>query len=253
MHEAALHHSLLWFWYALSASVFLVLLRLSAPYGRHERKGWGPGIPSTVGWVLMELPAVVVPGVCFVLAGPDAPGLAVYAFVLWEVHYLQRTFVYPFRMRMAGKTMPLLIAAMAFCTNIVVNYLVFRWLFALAPPTAVSWWTSPAVWLGSALFMAGFGINRQSDEILRSLRRPGETGYRVPEGGLYRYLSCPNYFGELLQWGGFALVGGSASTWVFVAWSAANLVPRALSNHRWYRKTFSAYPSERRALVPFVL
>lgn len=253
MTEETLHQALLWGWYGLSACVFALLLWMSAPYGRHERTGWGPRIPSTLGWLLMELPAVVVPVLCFVFAGPRSPGVAVFALVLWEAHYLQRTFVYPFRMRMAGKSMPLLIAATAFVTNVFVNYLVFRWLFAFAPPGDANWWWSPNVLLGTVLFVAGYAINRHSDEILRSLRRPGETGYRVPEGGLYRYLSCPNYFGELLQWTGFALVGNHPATWVFLAWSGANLVPRALENHRWYQRTFPAYPPDRRALVPFVL
>lgn len=253
MAEEALHQGLLWFWYGLSACVFVLLLRMTAPYGRHERSGWGPRIPSTLGWVVMELPAVLVPVVCLAVAGAKASGLAICALVLWEAHYLQRTFVYPFRMRMAGKTMPLVIAATAFVTNGVVNYLVFRWLFALAPPVATDWWTAPPAVLGTGLFAVGYAVNRHSDEILRSLRRPGETGYRVPNGGMYRYLSCPNYFGELLQWTGFALVGNHPATWVFVVWSAANLVPRALENHRWYQRTFPGYPPERRALVPFVL
>jgi hypothetical protein len=36
-------------------------------------------------------------------------------------------------------------------------------------------------------------------------------------------------------------------------WTAANLVPRAVAHHRWYRERFADYPAERKALVPFLL
>jgi hypothetical protein len=35
--------------------------------------------------------------------------------------------------------------------------------------------------------------------------------------------------------------------------TAANLVPRALSHHRWYQANFPDYPHERRALLPGLL
>ena len=38
----------------------------------------------------------------------------------------------------------------------------------------------------------------------------------------------------------------------FAIWTIANLLPRARSHHRWYRERFAEYPSERRAMIPFV-
>jgi hypothetical protein len=35
-------------------------------------------------------------------------------------------------------------------------------------------------------------------------------------------------------------------------WTAANLVPRAVANHRWYREKFSEYPARRKALIPLL-
>jgi len=87
---------------------------------------------------------------------------------------------------------------------------------------------------------------------LRTLRAPGERGYKIPHGGLYRFVSAPNYFGELVEWSGFALAAWSPAALVFVVWTAANLAPRAWANHRWYRRTFADYPTGRRALVPFL-
>ena len=57
--------------------------------------------------------------------------------------------------------------------------------------------------------------------MLRELRKPGETGYKIPVGGLYRLLSCPNYFGELLEWIGFAIAAWSLPAFMFAVYTAA--------------------------------
>ena len=103
-----------------------------------------------------------------------------------------------------------------------------------------------------ALFLFGFAVTQHADRELFSLRRPGESGYKNPHGGLYRFVSCPNYLGEILEWCGWALATWSLAGLAFALWTIANLVPRARAHHRWYRTTFSEYPAERRAVVPFV-
>ena len=99
--------------------------------------------------------------------------------------------------------------------------------------------------------MGGFALAKHSDAILRSLRQPGETGYKIPYGGAYRWVSCPNYLGELLQWVGFAIASWSLPGLAFACFTAANLVPKALSSHRWYKEHFAGdYPSDRKAIFP---
>ena len=77
--------------------------------------------------------------------------------------------------------------------------------------------------------------------------------YKVPTGGAYRWISCPNYFGEIVQWCGWALATWSLGGLAFAVYTTANLAPRALDHHRWYRDNFPDYPPGRRALVPFVV
>jgi len=104
-----------------------------------------------------------------------------------------------------------------------------------------------------ALFLGGFTVNQHADRILLGLRPPGTSGSAVPQGGLFRWVSCPNSLGELLEWCGFALAAWSPPALAIAVWTAANLVPRAIAHHRWYRRTFPEYPPERRALLPGVL
>ena len=251
MTENDFYSALAYAWFGLSALVFVSLQFLSAPYGRHNRRGWGPSIPNRVAWFIMELPAVCTIAVCYTLPSAKLSALSVFFLAVWELHYIHRTFIYPFRTRTTGKSMPLLIALLAAITNIGIGYLVGRGL-TLFSITEFGW-NSPNILVGAGLFFVGFFINVSSDQILFNLRRPGETGYKIPFGGFFRFVSSPNYFGEILEWMGFALMTMSLGAVVFLIWTLSNLVPRAVQNHRWYKERFDNYPSDRKAVFPFLL
>lgn len=229
-----------------------VLLFISAPYGRHRRGGWGPEVNARAGWVLQEIPApVVFAGVFF--AGPWAmDAVPLIFFTLWEAHYVHRTFVFPFQLRIAGKRNPLVTVVLAFLFN-VINAFVNAFALTHGARYASTWPADPRCLLGITLFVAGYAINRHADRILIRLRGPRETGYRIPRGGLFRWLTSPNYFGEILEWWGWALATWALPGLVFAIFTCANLIPRALSNHRWYREHFQDYPRERWAVIPGVL
>lgn len=252
MTPETLYEPLLWGWFGLAGLVFVVLQLLSAPYGRHARAGWGPTIPSRWGWVLMELPAVLVPLACWCASDRTAELVPAVLLGMWLCHYGHRTFIYPLRMRMAGKRMPLLVALLAVATNCGIDWLNFYWIFFRAPDWTPAWLTSPQFLIGSLCFWGGFALNRHSDAVLRNLRAPGETGYKIPRAGAYRWVSAPNYLGELLEWTGWAIATWSLPGLAFVLWTASNLVPRAVTNHAWYQETFPDYPPERKRLIPFV-
>jgi steroid 5-alpha reductase family enzyme len=95
-------------------------------------------------------------------------------------------------------------------------------------------------------------INVHSDHILRNLRKPGGIGYKIPRGGLFRWITSPNYFGEIMEWCGWAIATWSLAGIAFAAFTFANLAPRAWSHHKWYNKTFSNYPKNRKAIIPFI-
>lgn len=237
-------------WFVLAAITFVVLQFVVAPYGRHMRSGWGPSVPSRWAWVIMEMPMPVLFGTCFIIGEHrDAPA-AWALLVMWEAHYLHRAFIYPFTLRSKGKRMPLLIAAMAFFTNIGCAYMNGWYLFGPSGGYLRHWVSAWQFRIGVALFALGFFINRQSDAILRRLRAPDEVGYKVPYGGLFRWVSCPNYLGEIVEWIGWAVASWSPTGLAFAAWTIANLVPRARAHHLWYHRQFPDYPSERKALLP---
>lgn len=251
MTEAELYPWLLWVMVGLAVVTFVALRFITAPYGRHTRGGWGPTIPNRVGWIVMESPSVFWFFAVFAYADNwSVAPLALLA--LWQMHYVQRTFVFPFRTRTSGKRMPALVVGIAFVFNLLNAYLNARWISHVGE-YGPEWLTDPRFLIGVAVFLVGYVINIQSDTILINLRKPGETGYKIPRGGLFRWVSAPNYFGELVEWIGFAIAAWSPAGAAFALYTAANLVPRALDNHDWYRETFDDYPPERKAVIPKLL
>jgi len=237
-------------WFALSAVTFAALSFVTVPYGRHARAGWGPRIPDRIGWIVMEAPGALVFAAWFCLGSGWRSLALVVLLSLWEAHYIHRAFFYPLMLRGVGRRMPLAVAGLAFAFNLVNAYWNGRYLFVDASARYADWMRGPRFWLGLVLFVLGFVINRQADQVLRGLRKPGESGYRIPTGGLYRWISCPNYLGEIMEWTGWAVMTWSLPGLAFAIWTAANLAPRARTHHRWYREQFSDYPAGRKALVP---
>ena len=239
-------------WMALGAIVFVSLFFISAPYGRHQREGWGPKIPSRVGWILMEAPSAIIMLACFVLSEQSLGPVAWTFLIFWEIHYIHRSFIYPFRCQTAGKSMPLSIALMAILFNGVNATTNGLFLFHMQEVVGNAWFYDPRFILGAGIFATGMFLNITSDNILLRLRasRGANEGYSIPEGGLYRWISNPNYLGEMLEWIGFAIATWSLPAFAFAVWTVANLAPRARSNHAWYLRTFPDYPKERKALIP---
>ena len=252
MTEARLFPFLVYGMFGFAVATFLGVIFIVAPYGRHARGGWGPTIPARVGWVVMESPAVLVTAGVFAMGRHRADVPALLLLLLWEIHYVNRTFVYPLRLNPGARPMPALIALLAFLFNSFNAYLNARWISEYADYPA-SWLADPRFVLGAALMAAGFTTNLWADAVLRKLRRPGETGYSIPRGGLYEWVSCPNYLGEIAEWLGWAIATWSLSGLAFAAYTAANVGPRALTHHAWYRTQFPEYPAKRKALVPLVL
>jgi 3-oxo-5-alpha-steroid 4-dehydrogenase 1 len=255
MTEATLFEKLVVVYPILAVIVAIFLHFITVPYGRHNEKpskSWGPQIGSRAGWLFMEVPASLLP-IAFVAIGGRFDVMVLVFLLIWQAHYAHRAFVFPFRRRGGVATMPFLIALMGLVFNLFNTYLNWRYLTRFGPRYDLLWLVDPRFFVGVIVFFVGLGINQHADAVLINLRKPGETGYKIPYGGLYRQISCPNYFGELLTWCGWALLTWSIPGLIFVVWSAANLIPRALAHHRDYKKRFPNYPPERRAIIPYVL
>lgn len=239
----------------LAAVVFFALQKVEAAYGMTYNPKWGPSLNNKVAWVLMEAPAFFLMALIWILS-PRATEIAPCIMAgLFELHYFQRSFIFPFLMR--GKSrMPLAIMLMGIIFNSINAYMIGGWLFHVAPAGLYTshWLLSPQFIIGTIIFFAGMAINIHSDHVIRSLRKPGDTGHYIPRKGFYRYVSGANYFGELTEWIGFAILTWSAAGAVFALWTFANLAPRAKSLYARYTDRFGEeFTSLRlRYIIPFI-
>lgn len=247
------YEGILWGLSVLAVLTFFGTLFQTNAYGRHMKAGQRYTLPSKPAWLIFECPQWWAFTVTFWLfaKAPSAPAVVLY--LLWQCHYLHRGLLYPLRKKDEGKRFPLSGVVFGFVFN-ALNGFVNGYAVAFAPHLLGNdWFTDPRFLLGLALAASGWWINFQSDNILINLRSDGFDGYRIPYGGLYRWVSSPNYLGEIMLWCGWAVMSWTAAGLVFAVFTIANLLPRALSHHRWYLKTFENYPQDRKALIPMVL
>ena len=253
MDESVFYHWLAIAWMALAAVTFFALFFITAPYGRFSRGGWGPRIKARWGWILMEAPSPIAMAVLFAIGDRHGDPVAIVFLILWLAHYVHRSFIYPFRLGGRRAGMALSVVAMAMVFNVGNGYLNGRWLFFLGPHLSASWLYDPRFIIGFILFWLGYALNQHSDKVLLGLRSGDDTGYKIPYGGGYRFVSCPNYLGEMIEWAGWAIAAWNLGALAFLVWTIANLAPRAFRTHRWYRQQFPDYPRERKAILPFIV
>jgi 3-oxo-5-alpha-steroid 4-dehydrogenase 1 len=237
--------------FTFAVVVFILLFFISAPYGKFSRKGWGLVMKSKWAWMIMEFPSPALIVVFFIIS--EQKNLPQVIFLcLWLGHYIHRTFIYPFSQSGKEKAYPVILALMAVafnCLNGFVNgYGVFK-----INSYDISYMLTWKFIAGILLFITGFVINKISDEKLRNLRKQSPIEYIIPDGWLFEYISSPHYFGEIVEWGGWALMTWSLPGLSFFVFTFANLFPRAISSHNWYKATFPDYPADRKAVIPFLI
>lgn len=125
---------------------------MHTPYGRFADLRFGLRLDPRLGWFLMELPAPLS-FISFFARGPHRnQPFALFVLFVWCVHYGYRDFVMP------------------------------------------AWFADPRFIAGVTIYVVGLMGNIHSDHILRTLRprdevARGERRYRIPTGGLYRWVT----------------------------------------------------------------
>ncbi|HHX84258.1 MAG TPA: 3-oxo-5-alpha-steroid 4-dehydrogenase [Actinomycetales bacterium] len=233
-----------------------------APYGRFGDAAGGIGLPPRVGWFLMELPATVSFVVFFLAGRNSAEAVPLFFLGVWLVHYGNRGFVFPLLMRVqrgARASFGWLVIGAGWLVTTLHGYLNAVWVSEISDQYSTDWFTDPRFLVGMAVYVCGFVGNLHSDHIIRTLRTRreianGDKVYRIPRGGLFRWVTSPSYLTEIVSFVGLAIAMWSPAACFVLLVTVANLVPRAFQTHAWYRERFGdEYPPERRALVPGLL
>lgn len=237
--EESLYQVLCYIMPILAIVVFIALFYIQAGYGIFQNKHWGISIPNRWGWVLMECPAFFFMLYLWISSPSRLQPTLLTFFILFETHYLQRSFIFPLLMR--GKSrMPIAIMLMGILFNLINGFMIGEDLFHLASAErySTSWMSSPTFIGGLLLFISGMGINLHSDHVIRHLRKPGDTRHYLPQKGMYRFITSANYFGNLLNGSdspylpnqlqhGFSYYG-PLPTWLHVLIPSTNIIVKNL-------------------------
>lgn len=250
-------------------------------WGKTTKTILGVTLPARLGWCLMESPNLYWAVISYYQSpyGAKLPTVNAVLLALFVGHYFNRTIVYPLSLNPQSRPLPVEIVLAAFLYTNINGYLqtqgLCRFQTSVYPEDYL---LDPVFWLGLAVFGCGVAINWQSDHILRNLKKKGTgtkknddgsdqngkttntattatgSGYVIPRGGFFTYVSAPHYFGEIVEWIGYALACQSLAAWCFAIFTCANLIPRGLAHHRWYLEHFpKEYPRlQRKAVIPFV-
>ncbi|MGN0231886.1 MAG: DUF1295 domain-containing protein [Muribaculaceae bacterium] len=239
----------------IAVVVFVALHYVKAGYGMMYTRRWGPTISNRIGWIIMEAPVFVAMLAMWWLSGRRTELVPTLMLIIFEIHYFQRSFVFPLLLRGNGR-MPLSIIVMSILFNLLNAAMQGGWIFYFAPADMYSpqWLTTPQFIIGTMVFFAGMAINIHSDHIIRNLRAPGDNSHYIPRGGMFRYVSSANYLGEFVEWTGFAILTWSAAGAVFALWTFANLAPRARKiNERYAREFGDEFKRlNLKSIIPFI-
>ncbi|XP_073401216.1 3-oxo-5-alpha-steroid 4-dehydrogenase 2 isoform X1 [Dendrobates tinctorius] len=228
---------------------FLSQLREPALYGKHiEKKHAQTGIPAKWGWLIQELPSFLIPFVA-ILYNQSFATVGSKLLFMFCGHYFQRTFIFSALTR--GRHIPLFIVVLAFIFCSYNGFLQSHCMIYVAEYPN-DWYMDIRFQIGLAIFIFGMGINIHSDHILRKLRKPSEVSYKIPQGGMFNFVSGANFFGEIVEWYGYAIATWSLPAFAFAVFTTVSIGPRAYHHHKFYLQKFKDYPRNRKAVIPFI-
>ena len=240
---------------SIAVVVFIALFFVDAGYGKFFTKKWGPSVNNKLGWILMESPVFFAMLLLWFFSDRRYDLIRLAFLFLFELHYFQRSFVFPFKMR-GNSQMPLAIVLMGVIFNTLNAVMQGGWIFYVSPDNYYphDWLASPQFIIGFIVFIIGMYINIQSDDIIRNLRKPGDTKHYLPKDGFFRFVTSANYFGEFVEWVGFAILTWSWAGAVFALWTFANLGPRAARIYDKYQVEFGDELDTKKVkrIIPFI-
>lgn len=237
-----------------------LVLFVTAPYGKFSKvSGWGPLIPAKIAWFIMESPNLWmffvfdhIPWVDNSSAKTnfsELPMINKMFLSLFWLHYIHRTLIFPFNIY-NSTPMPLSVCFLAFCYCSWNSFIQVGSLLTIE--YSIEYSQSPFFVIGLSLFFIGMFVNIYSDTLLINSRKNSREKYIIPHGFLFEYISCPNYFGEIVEWIGYFIACQTLSSFAFALFTLANIGPRGIRQHAWYKKKFENYP-KRKAVIPFII
>lgn len=106
--------------------------------------------------------------------------------------------------------------------------------------------------IGVVVFLMGIVGNLYHHYILSKLRGKSDTGYKIPNGGLFGRVICPHYLFEILVFVGISVISQSLYPILYTIGTGFYLTGRSYATRKWYNSKFPSFPKNVKCLVPFV-
>lgn len=218
-------------------------------FAQRERR-WS--LPSRLGMFIIYFPAVFAYPLIFTYMEGPSSSWHTWCMALVVAHFAKRCLETLFLHKYSGVTnlgSTLLISSLYTLVALLLGYFAATDMkLSLLNSTVLK----PLVVVGIVLWFVGTGINFYHHWLLARLRKPGETGYVLPTGGLFRWIACPHYFGEIVAWFGYAFLFHHIAAYIIAATMTAYLMGRSHNTVKWYRERLEGVPSNWKRLFPFV-
>ncbi|XP_060184464.1 steroid 5-alpha-reductase DET2-like [Lycium barbarum] len=107
-------------------------------------------------------------------------------------------------------------------------------------------------YLGSIVFLVGIIGNFYHHFLLSKMRKKGESGYKIPKGGLFSLVICPHYLFEIVTFLGFSLISQTLFSFSSTIGTVFYLMGRSYATRKWYLSKFEDFPRSVKALIPFI-
>lgn len=255
------YDTLLLIGFIFAALILISSFKGTALYGgRFGTRGRGIKFGSKLGWIVMELPGLLVFPIVFFMGKNALQPVPLFFLGIWLLHYSNRALITPLLMRVqpgSQASFDLSVVLLGWFSLSLHGYFNAAYISEFGTHYDSSWFSDPRFITGLIIYITGFTLNIHSDAVLRNLRSKNpsatEARYKIPYGGGFKFVTCPQYLGEIISFIGLAVMTWNLGAVFVLAITIANLVPRALYTHRWFRKNFDNYPKERKAIVPFTL
>ena len=246
-----IHMGLVCFGFLIAVISILVQCWKPLPYGKLSDGGGFCNLPVRPSWVAVHIiPGFFIFTVTYFTGHHFNSPMNIAMYLLFTLHYLTRG-VFPLVSRYSHNKIPVWVTTSILLTNAYFHYVNAE--FVGSVDYCRGYYYDPRFILGAIMFVIGFIINRASDVELLFLRKSrNDCDYLIPKGFLFYLITCPNYFGEGLQWLGWAMLTWSLAGLVWWLFLGALFLPRSRQAHSWYRNNFKSYPSHRKALLPFI-
>ena len=238
--------------FLLAVVSFFAQLCKPASYGKHADGSGRCPVPAKIAFGITDfIPGFIFFTLTYFIAGQNfRNGINITMYMLFTVHYLTRGLMTVISKYTHNKV-SVFIPVGTFVANTLYHYINAEFIGSVY--YCRGYYYDPRFIVGLLLFLIGITINRAADLQLIYLRRKHkDRDYVVPKGPLFYLISCPNYFGEGLQWFGWAIMTWSLAGLVWWLFTESTFITRARHNHKWYRNQYLDYPPHRRALIPLI-